>query len=156
MKKIPLSRGLEAIIDDDDYELLSKYSWSVGGGTRRYPYAITTIQKNKSLKMHRLIMRAKKNQLIDHINHDTLDNRKENLRICTQSQNQANRKKHKKTSSKFKGVNFYKRVNAWRARIQINKKDINIGWFLLEREAAIAYNEVAKKHFGEFALLNDV
>lgn len=94
------------------------------------------------------------NLSVDHINGNTLDNRKENLRIVTHSQNTKNRTKSKNKTSKFKGVNFCKRSKKWRVRIKVEYKSINLGYYTNEIEAAIAYNKAAKKYFGKYAKPN--
>jgi hypothetical protein len=104
--------------------------------------------------MHRVILNAPKGLMVDHINHDTLDNRKENLRIVTNQQNTFNQKL-KNHSSKYKGVTWNSNSEKWCARIRHNKP-IYLGLFKDEKEAGMAYNEGAKKYFGEFALLNDI
>lgn len=91
---------------------------------------------------------------VDHIDHDTLNNRIENLRAATRTQNNMNTRGNKNTSSKYKGVFYVKRANRWAAQIGINSKSTHIGYFLTENEAALAYNEKAKFHFEEFAFLN--
>jgi hypothetical protein len=100
--------------------------------------------------MHRLIMNAPIGYDVDHINHNGLDNRRCNLRVCTRTQNQANSKPRKK-SSKYKGVSWSNSENKWRAFIRINGKGKTIGRFDSELDAAEAYNNEAKKCFGEFA-----
>lgn len=103
-------------------------------------------------------MRAGPREIIDHINGDGLDNRKQNLRICTKSENACNRGIDRDNTSGYKGVcyisNKTKRVKRWIAQIAINKKHICIGYFHTKEEAAIAYNEAATKYHGEFAKLN--
>ena len=109
--------------------------------------------------MHRFIMGVEDSKVhIDHINHDTLDNRKSNLRLCTHAENGRNRKIQKGGSSKYKGVCKRRNnmVKAFEASIKFNYKRIHLGTFATELEAAIAYNKAALHYFGEFALLNDV
>ena len=103
--------------------------------------------------MHREIMKPSKVEVIDHINHNKLDNTKENLRCCTKQQNEMNKVKRSNTSSKFKGVT---KINKWMASITFNNKTINLGYFNTEKEAAKIYNVKAKELFGEFAYLNEV
>ncbi len=110
--------------------------------------------------MHRFIIGVEDSKVhVDHINHDTLDNRKSNLRLCTHAENGRKQKKSQKGgSSKYKGVYKYSdnRVKPFTAQIKFNYKRIHLGYFATEREAAIAYNKAALHYFGEFALLNDV
>jgi hypothetical protein len=103
--------------------------------------------------MHRLIMNTPKGMDTDHINGDSLDNRRCNLRICTHAQNQRNLKKIL-GNNKYKGVSLFKKTQKWRARIQINRMGLHLGYFDTEEEAAKAYNEAAEKHFGEFSRIN--
>jgi len=108
------------------------------------------------VKMHREIMGAPKGKDVDHINHIGVCNVKSNLRCCTRSENQHNRKPNKKVTSKFKGVCWSKDYKKWISQIKINKKSIKLGLFASELEAAIEYNKAAKIHFKEFAYLNDI
>lgn len=101
--------------------------------------------------MHKIIMPGSE---IDHKNGDGLDNRKENLRVCSRSQNLFNRRKHSKSSSSYKGVSWNPLHKKWHSRIMKNKKQINLGYFDKEIDAAIAYDESAKKLFGEFCHTN--
>jgi len=152
--EIPLTKGQIALIDDEDYDLISQYKWHVI--EKHGYYANTKVKisgKQKNLSMHRLIMNAQPGQYVDHINHNTLDNRKSNLRICTAQQNQMNKKK-KPGLSMYKGVAWDKICEKWSARIKFNGKNLYLGRFDEEIEAAKAYNEAASKYFGEFAHFN--
>lgn len=155
MMRLPLSKGYYAIVDDSDYEMLSKYSWHSSDGGNGFVYARGLVDR-KHVRMHRLLTGATEGSMVDHINHNTLDNRRENLRICTRSLNNANQKKGKRRSSIYKGVSRYESHGhvTWRTSIQMNKKVILLGVFLDEQSAARAYNEAAKKYFGEYAYLN--
>jgi len=160
MKTIPLTKGYFAKVDNEDYEELAKVRWQVALDPRNSdgnPRARRTIyinSKNRPVLMHRVIMNAKAGQYIDHINRDALDNRKSNLRFCTLSQNQHNRGMSCNNKSGFKGVSWDKTKKKWRAQIEVNSKVLYLGLFNFKEEAALAYNEAAKKHFGKFALLN--
>ena len=94
--------------------------------------------------------------VVDHINHNTLDNRRKNLRLCTWAQNNQNRRpsKRKNKLSKYKGVSFYKKSKLYRALIWCNKKQYFLGYFKDETDAAKAYDKKARELFGEFAYLN--
>jgi hypothetical protein len=161
MKKIPLTQGKFAIVDDEDYELLSQRKWCAIKWGNTFA-AITNGQKNikghpEMIYMHRLIIGLKKGQRlqVDHINHNGLDNRGCNLRLCTAQQNQWNYTKASNKSSKYKGVCRHK-CGGWTAYINKNKKLIYLGYFKTEIEAAETYNAKAKELFGEFAKLNNI
>jgi len=158
MKRIPLSRGQYALVDDEDYEKVNKYKWNAVPNNKTYRASSRCTGNGKNIRMHRFIMNAPKNMDVDHINHDTLDNRKCNLRICTRSQNLMNAKKRSGCSSKYKGVTYSKSpkdrcLKKWVACIYY-KSPISLGRHKTEIEAALAYNKAAKKYFGEYALLN--
>jgi len=125
---------------------------------RHIKYAVTHIETKSKLfvvYMHRLVMMAKPEQIVDHINGDGLDNRKDNLRFCTNMQNFQNSRKQKGCTSKYKGVHYVKKSKKWRAMIcpPGKGKSIHIGLFKKEEEAALAYLSKAKELFGEFARL---
>ena len=144
--EIKLSDGSVVLVDADDYEFLSKLKWKA---TKR-GYVYTTIT------MHRLVVNAPQGKEVDHVNGDGRDNRKENLRLCTRSQNIANTKKPRRQggcSSKFKGVCWDRRVKKWSARVQTGGNSYR-KYFDTEEEAALAYDEMAKEHFGEYARPN--
>jgi hypothetical protein len=146
-------------VDAEDYEWLSQYKWSITTNKRSATrYARTAIgprTNNVQLKMHRVIMNAQPGQVVDHINGNGLDNRKCNLRVCTQSQNMANMQKHRRGSSQFKGVIWKKQYKKkWEAAIHLGKKRVVLGRFDDEAAAARAYDAAARQHFGEFARLN--
>lgn len=158
MKEIQLTRGCVALVDDEDLEILSNYSWyCLRGG---YAAASVGGRKNKRMiYMHRLILNLTDPKLqVDHINHNPLDNRKENLRVCSHNKNGKNlkvRTSDNKTS-KYKGVYWDKSRNKWTSRIKVNYKGIFLGRFVLEQDAAVAYNQAAIKYFGDYACLNQI
>ena len=153
------------MVDDEDYDWLAKHTWSVTTG-----YAKAWVN-GKTVRMHRLIMNAKRGEHIDHKDRNPLNNQKSNLRFCTPSENQKNKKPSGK--SKYIGVyphqtkvkKYRKKTNdyvtyisktRWLATIKINGKYTYLGRFKSEIEAAHSYNNAAKKHHKEFANLNDV
>lgn len=151
---IPLTQGLYALVDGEDYKWLSRYKWFAAKiGNTHYAYRR---QGEKHISMHRVIMKPPPNMQIDHANHDGLDNRKLNMRICTNQQNAQNQRKAIgfKKSSKHKGVCWSKNKRKWQASIEANQKKPFLGYFDLEIEAAAAYNNAAKRYFGEYAELN--
>jgi hypothetical protein len=149
---IPLTQGYFAIVDADDYENLSQYKWHAGvKGDRCYAYR----KKGKKLiAMHREILNAPTGMHCDHINHNGLDNRKANLRLCTPQQNLFNQRPHRNSTSRYKGVYWSGEKKKWRAEIKHNGRKIHIGYFDYEADAAIAYDDYAAELFGEFAWLN--
>ena len=149
--RIPLTQGYFALVDADDYEELSRYKWHISDkGGRLYAYRT---EKGKKTAMHRQILNAPSGMYCDHINHNGLDNRKANLRLCTPQQNAYNRRPFAGTS-KYKGVHWDRQRRKWRARIRHNGKLIHIGYFDYEADAVIAYDDYAIELFGEFAYLN--
>lgn len=150
MKFIKLTQGKETIVDDVDFVILNKYKWYYhqGYATRSKRVGSRKLNKSITIRLHREILPTTKE--IDHINGNTLDNRRCNLRICTRQQNNFNRINYSK--NKFKGVD--RRNNKWRARITFNKKQIHIGYFDSETEACDAYNKKALELFKDFAKLN--
>lgn len=152
MKKIPLTQGKFAIVDDRDFQWLNKYKWWALKQSKRY-YAVGWIN-GKRITMHRVIIQIKHNEFIDHKNHDGLDNRRCNLRLCSNAQNIANQQKRVNTRSKFRGITYDKSRNKWRSEIRVNQKLITIGRFEEEKDAAIARDIAALKYQGEFSVLN--
>jgi len=163
MKEIPLTQGKVALVDDEDYEELSEYGWYAHQATKSLCYAGRNNKKSNGktsvIGLHRQVMRAKTGQIVDHINRNGLDNRKQNLRICSHKQNLWNQESTS-GSSKYKGVHLEAdkqrpgRKKRWRAKITYNKNTVRLGRHLTEEEAAKAYDTAALKHHGEFARLN--
>ncbi|GAB4486607.1 MAG: hypothetical protein OHK0019_00560 [Saprospiraceae bacterium] len=151
MKKIPLTQGLFAIVDDEDYEELMKYKWSADKGNSTYYAQRTIIAQRKNVRMHRQIIGVTNPKLdVDHKNGNGLDNRRENLRVCTRSFNNANSKTPKDNKSGHKGVCWDKERKRWAVRI--GRK--HIGRYKDLRDAALAYNKAAIEIYGEFARIN--
>lgn len=151
MAEIPLTKGEVAIVDDEDYEDLAKHKWyfaAVGYAARR--------KDGKIVYMHREIMGAEKGLVVDHINHDTIDNRKTNLRCCSQSFNMANASLRLDSISGYKGVHWFPRDSKWKARICVDGKTTHLGLFESKHDAARMYNFWAKDIFGDHALLNEI
>ena len=156
-KAIELTQGYSAIVDDRDYEALSQHKWRamvVRLGHKKRVYAVRgkrSGKKKKTILMHREILRAGPDQSVDHIDGDGCNNRRCNIRACTKSQNQYNRRKNGgKTTSIYKGVRYCARHNRWRAAAGGK----HIGSFSSEAEAAIAYDNYVQKHWGDYALKN--
>ena len=145
-----ISNESQFIFNEQDYNIIKQYNWYL----RPDGYIATNIN-NTIIRLHRLIMNVNNKMFIDHKNHNILDNRRENLRICTKSENDFNRQKIKGTS-KYKGVHWDKVKNKWTAKIQLNKKQMFLGYYISEEKAALEYNKNAKELFGEFAWLNNI
>ena len=163
MKQIPLNtktfKGHYTLVDDEDYEWLSQWRWSTtsNGYVRRAGLKCEGSFWRRHIRMHRQIMGVMSVKThVDHINHNPLDNRRCNLRVCTAAQNQANEKLSVNSVSGYKGVCWHRVAGKWRATIHVNKKSIHLGLFVNKTDAVCAYNKAAKKHFGVFALLNEV
>lgn len=167
MKKIKLTQGKYAIVDDEDYSYLNRLSW-YAKTYRGITHAVMRIRdgsfgnskKKANIYMEQFLIKVPNNYKIGHINRDTLDNRKENLRATTQTKSLAYARKRKaKTYSKFKGVTFNKNKKddkKWIANIVKNYRRYYLGYFKTEEEAALAYNERARELYGEFAYQNEV
>lgn len=158
-RRIPLTRGKYAIVDAEDYPRLMKYKWYANKiGSNWYAVRSQRIHGSKrqiTIFMHRLILNAPDDMLVDHKNGNGLDNRKANLRLATYPQNNCNRRKCSgKCVSIYKGVYAKKRRSPWGARIKVDGKYIHLGSYKTEIEAAKAYDEAARKYHGEFARLN--
>ena len=145
MKKIQLTKGFVTLVDDEDFELLSQWEWSYKGG-----YACKRKQ-GKNIWMHRLIIETPQGMQTDHIDGDGLNNQRNNLRVCTWSQNQANRGKQKNNTSGYKGVCWDKREKKWRVTICSDGIRYHVGLFVSKTEAARAYNKKAQELHKDFA-----
>ena len=160
MKRIPLTQGKFALVDNSDYEELNKYKWYAM--QKRKLYAVRNITENQIQKhcwMAREIMKCPDDFQVDHINGDTLDNRRCNLRTCTCAENNRNRCSRANTSSKYKGVSWHKQGKKWCTYICVEdcfEETFNkyLGCFANEIEAAKAYDKAAAYYYEEFAHLN--
>lgn len=150
MKEIKLTDKITALIDDRDFQWLSNYKWRISS----YGYAIKDIFKNgkyiKKIFMHRLIIGARKRDIVDHIDGNPLNNQRGNLRIVTHPQSMRNRGKKKSSRGKYKGVYYIKKQKSWKTTIG----KIQISGFRTEHQAALAYDLWAADMYGEFARLN--
>lgn len=154
MKTITLTQGKVALVDDEDFERINQFKWYYGEG-----YAIREIQTGvgrkarKTIRMHRMVTDTPEGMEVDHINHDKLDNRKTNLRVCNRLANGKNKMMSKRNKSGYKGV--HARYGRWVAVIRFNWKLYHLGVFDTPEEAARAYNKAAVEYFGEYAYLNE-
>lgn len=154
MANIELTKGYSTIVDDDDFEWLNQYSWYADRCDNNY-YVSARINGKKT-RMHRFILSAPIGILVDHINTNTLDNRRSNLRLATKSQNDMNRRKQHNKSSIYKGVRLIKKNKHWSAQIKLNGQVQHLGTYTDEVAAAQAYNNAAINLFGEYARLNEI
>jgi len=157
-RRIPLTQGKFAIVDAEDYERIAGYKWFAARFERGF-YALRTGKDNKgrqrNVRMHREILGEPKGKIIDHINHNGLDNRRANIRVVTRQQNTWNKRKQRgNCSSQYKGATWLKRAGKWQARITCNGKSIFIGYFDDQISAARAYDAKAAELYGDYAALN--
>ena len=147
----------ESKVDDEDYERLSKYRWGIIWGSTNIPRPYRKIRvngKRKLIQLHREVMKAPVGAYLDHINRDSLDNRKCNLRFCTSSQNQMNKGLQRNNKSGYRGVHWLNSQKKWFSGIKFNHKVTYLGLYDDKKEAARAYDKKAKEIFGEFAYIN--
>ncbi len=151
MAQIPLTRVRVAIVDEADFETISRFSWHC---TSHGYAARTVVEKGvkRVVYMHREVARPLESEQVDHINLDSLDNRKSNLRCCVGSDNRCNRGAHRNNTTGLKGVMFHRnRKTQYSAAIRKNGKSHFLGYFKTPQEAHAAYAAVSKDHHGEFA-----
>lgn len=163
---IPLTQGKYATVDDADFEYLNQWKWHYkpsgdngyavrkqyegkGGNSKRGYYC-------RSIPMHRLIMDSPEGMDVDHINGVGLDNQRKNLRVCTHQENLQNSAHRSDNTSGYRGVTWDKKLKKWFVRCTANGVNHHVGYFLDVKEAALAYNVVAKKYYGEYARFNIV
>jgi hypothetical protein len=154
--RVPLTRGLFAIADLDDFDLLDGRNWSALASPAGFCAAthVTVDGKKDIALMHRVVMAAPDDFDVDHINGDRLDNRKRKLRLATNQQNCWNAGISRRNTSGYKGVSWHTRDLTFSAIIQINGRQKTLGTFDDALSAALAYDAAARKHYGEFARLN--
>ena len=164
MKYIKLNKGKYAIIDNEDFEYLSQWKWYIGRNGH-YPFTEYAkrnrhiADKSKEIFMHRVILEKNgveiEGKLVDHINHNGLDNRKENMRTATRSENKTNGIRYSNNTSGTKGIYFensdHFKLKKWKAAISINGKWTNLGRFITKEEAIKVRKKAENKYFGEFA-----
>lgn len=159
MKTIALTRQQFAFVDDSDFEFLNQWKWfaDYNKKTKSF-YASRTEEKNGkkyTVRMHRFLMNiTDKSIVVDHSNHNTLDNTRLNLRVCNYTQNGCNKTSRPNSSSKYLGVTFYTRKQKWAAAVTYNRKKYFVGYFSSEIDAAKARDKKAIEVQGEYANLN--
>lgn len=149
---VPLTQGYEAVIDASDVAIVKAYTWKATVDTRRV-YATTNVggRENKTgMRMHRLIMDAPDGVDVDHIDHNGINNRRNNMRLCTRSENLQNQRKRIDNTSGFKGVHYYKRTGRWRAYIMLEGKERHLGYFDTPELAYDAYCTASKELHGDY------
>ena len=155
MKQVPLTQGYIAIVDDEDFEKIKHHKWSITSNKEKtHVYARAKIA-GKTIKLHRYILGlTDKSMVVDHIDHNGLNNTRSNLRVCTLKENQANQKPKKNAASKYRGLAWNKQRLKWQVSIKVNGVQKYLGIYKNEDEAARVYDKHAKIQYGEFAYLN--
>ena len=159
MKEISLTQDQIALVDDEDFERINQFRWCASWDSKAESFYAVRRDGAGTMQMARFTTGCPDDMMVDHKNHDTLDNQKHNLRVCTSNQNSMNRKKSANCSSRYKGVSWDSTARKWKAMIGL--RDIfdqyymkYLGTFKIEEDAALAYDEAAWHYFGEFAYLN--
>lgn len=148
-----------AFIDNEDFTLVSKFKWSVSvcPNNKNKFYTQSRIKgQGKTISIHRLVMKAKKGETVDHIDGNPLNNTRSNLRLCSQSNNSKNQNLRVTNTTGFKGVSKHKYRKKYSVTITVNYKCISGGYFKRKIDAAKRYNELALQYHGEFAKLNPI
>lgn len=157
-RSIPLTKGFVATVDAADFDMLSHWRW-YADERHGSVYAVTKVASNglrRKLRMHRVLALPGPSEMVDHVNGDSLDNRRANLRVCSNAENQRNRSPYLGKSSTFKGVSWHEPSGKWKASIKVLGELCYLGVFDTERDAAAAYDAAAQVAFGDFARVNGV
>lgn len=148
------SCGTSFLVDKEDYDRVSRHRWH----TNHEGYVLRTVYIEKGrwekVRLHRFLMNAPENKVVDHVNRDVLDNRKSNLRLASKMENVWNSGIRSTNTSGYKGVSYRKESKKWKAQINVNGKRVNLGHFESKHDAARMFNFWAKDLHGEFAWLN--
>lgn len=157
MATLTSTNGIEFQVDDDDVDILSSYRWGayvMNKDSTGKRYVMGRVNGRRAVYLHRFLMQPKRSETVDHINLNPLDNRRSNLRIASRSQQGMNREKPSNNTSGFKGVYWDKARGRWKAQIKTKGVYKGLGRFSTPEQAAVAYDDAAKKLHGEFAVLN--
>ena len=150
MKRIALTQNKFTLVDDEDFAVLNIYKWRYGAGG----YAVRSAKVNgreRTVLMHRVINETQAGYVTDHINRDKLDNRRSNLRPCTQAENSRNSEPRIANKSGYKGVYWYQKLSKWQAQITYCGKRIHLGYFSDIDRAIDAHRRAASRYFKEYA-----
>lgn len=157
MKKIKLTQGQYAIVDESDFNKLSKLKWFAVKKSTGF-YAVRNLYlgngKSRPYYMHQFLMKPPKGKYVDHKDHNTLNNCRSNLRVCSPLESARNKSLPKNNTSGYKGVSWNRTNNSWVANIKVGSKMSYLGMFATKFAAAYAYDKSATKNFGEFSKLN--
>ena len=163
MRTIDLTQGKVALVDDADYEFLNQWKWHAGTQGSLYTfYAIRQLSvaggKQRHELMHRLILGLKPSdkRQCDHRDRNGLNNQRSNLRACTRTQNQQSSRKRTGSTSRYKGVCWDSNGGKWRSQVYVKKRQIHLGCFVSETDAARAYDAAALRYYGSFAITNEM
>lgn len=153
MKKIKLTHNKFTLVDNSDFELLNRYKWyPIKSGKNIYVARVSSRKegKSKTIMLHRYIMNTPDGMDTDHIDGNSLNNQRKNLRVCTRSQNKMNVGKRRDNESGYKGVSWSKTRKKWVSHIWVNGKGYNLGGFDSKLKAYEAYCNACISYHGEF------
>ena len=153
MKKIQLTRGLYTVVDEEDYDRLINRTWYASKSGNTF---VARSDSPTRILMHRLILNAENGIEVDHIDGNSLNNLRSNLRLCSHRLNICNQRTQLYKSSMYKGVSWSKVAKRWHAYIKCSGVRSHLGYFDTQEEAAKAYNNAAITLFGEFAKINQL
>lgn len=159
MKEIQLTQGQVALVDDEDFERVSQYKWHASpqpNYAKPKTFYARAFVGGKSMSLHQFVLGKLPRMVIDHVNGNTLDCTRANLRHASFSENRRNSSQSVKNKSGLRGVSWSSKRGMWRADICTHRARVCLGHFIDKLEAAKAYNEAAKKYHGEFATLNPI